>query len=131
MVAISEIVTVLPPKRLGTAELAEREALSELDLEVVERLGVAAVRDAGDRSATRLAAEAAGLLMAGLGDRPAPGAFVLVGGRFPELLMASEATRAQQDAGLTGGPGTARRAAGARQHAAGASAVPPAGDGQR
>lgn len=104
MVAISEIVTVLPPKRLDMAELAEREELSAMDLEVLERLGVAAVRDAGDRSATDLATEAARQLGHARGERPAPGAFVLVGGRFPELLMASEATRAQRDAGLTGGP---------------------------
>ncbi len=104
MVAISEIVMVLPQKRLEMAELAEREQLSELDLAVVERLGVAAVREADGRSAALLAAEAAKRLADGPGDRPAPGAFVLVGGRYPELLMASEATRAQREAGLTGGP---------------------------
>lgn len=103
MVAISEIVTVLPGKRLDMAGIAEREELSEQDVQVVERLGVATVRDAEDRSATALAAEAAGRLALGPGERRA-GAFLLVGGRFPELLMASEATRAQRDSGLTSGP---------------------------
>jgi 3-oxoacyl-[acyl-carrier-protein] synthase III len=100
MVAISEIVTVLPEKRLEMAELGAAEQLTELDREMVERLGVNAVRDAGDRSATDLAAQAARRLVRERGERPAPGAFVLVGGRYPQALMASEATKAQRDAGL-------------------------------
>lgn len=104
MVAISGIATVLPGKRLETAELAEREQLSELDREIVSRLGVTAVRDAGDRSATDLATRAASLLAGEPADRPsAPEAFILVGGRYQEKLMASEATRAQRGSGLTGG----------------------------
>ncbi len=104
MVAISDIATVIPGKRLGIAELAEREQLSELDREIVGRLGVTAVRDAADRSSTDLATEAAALLVGEPAERPAAQeAFVLISGRYPEKLMVSEATRAQRGAGLTGG----------------------------
>ncbi|MDI5966361.1 3-oxoacyl-[acyl-carrier-protein] synthase III C-terminal domain-containing protein [Streptantibioticus silvisoli] len=100
MAAISNIVTVLPEKRLEVAAVAERERLSGPDLAVVEQLGVAAVRDADGRSATDLAVEATRLLLAD-GDAARAGAFLLVGGRYPQALMASEATRAQRDSGLT------------------------------
>lgn len=103
MVAISGIFTNIPDRRVAVSELDEIAGLPAADREVIARLGVDAVRDAGDRSSADLAAEAAARLLEGRPDLPRPGAFILVGGRFPELLMASEATRAQRDAGLTGG----------------------------
>jgi 3-oxoacyl-[acyl-carrier-protein] synthase-3 len=96
---ISEIVTILPEKQVSATEVAERENLPAMDREILERLGIAAVREAEGRPATELAAEAARLVE----DR-SPGAFLLVGGRYPELLTASEATRAQRDSGFTEGP---------------------------
>ncbi len=100
MVAISEIVTVLPDERVPLSELAERAELSEPELATMDGLGVAAIRDAGRRSSTDLATEAARRLLDVRGSAPAPGALILVGGRYPERLMASAATRAQRDAGL-------------------------------
>ncbi|MER5638836.1 3-oxoacyl-[acyl-carrier-protein] synthase III C-terminal domain-containing protein [Kitasatospora sp. NPDC002227] len=98
MFGISEIVTILPEKRVSAAEVAEREDLAATDREILERLGIESVREAEGRPATELATEAARLLA----DRSAA-AFLLVGGRYPELLTASEATRAQRDSGLTDG----------------------------
>ncbi|MEZ0069287.1 3-oxoacyl-[acyl-carrier-protein] synthase-3 [Streptacidiphilus sp. MAP12-20] len=103
MVAITNIVTVLPPKQLGWAELAEREQLPEADRELISRLGIETVRDADGLNATELAATAARTLLQGRGPEPEPGALLLLGGRHPDLLMASEATRAQSAAGLRGG----------------------------
>ncbi|AUG75708.1 hypothetical protein CFP65_0759 [Kitasatospora sp. MMS16-BH015] len=101
MVGISEIVTVLPEKSIGLAEVAEREQLPELDREILARLGIETVGEAEGRPATELAAEAARRLVAGAPAPPA--AFLLVGGRHPELLTASEATRAQREAGINSG----------------------------
>ncbi|WP_441247475.1 3-oxoacyl-[acyl-carrier-protein] synthase III C-terminal domain-containing protein [Kitasatospora sp. McL0602] len=101
MVGISEIVTILPEKQVGALETAERENLPELDREILERLGIESVRDAEGRSATELATEAARQLVEGASRES--DAFLLVGGRFPELLTASEATRAQRAAGLRSG----------------------------
>jgi len=94
------IATVLPEQRVPVSELPEAAELAEPDLEVLRRLGIAEVRDAGERSAAALAAAAATALRRGA-DGPL-GAFILVGGRFPEFLMVSEATRVQRAAGLDG-----------------------------
>ncbi|MFD9903987.1 3-oxoacyl-[acyl-carrier-protein] synthase III C-terminal domain-containing protein [Streptomyces sp. NPDC059063] len=104
MAAISGICTLLPEKRIPVTELDELGELTDADRQLITSLGVAAVRDAGEASATDLAARAAGrLLETHRGLLPEPGAFILVGGRFPELLMASDATRVQRDIGLKGG----------------------------
>ncbi|MEI5102641.1 3-oxoacyl-[acyl-carrier-protein] synthase III C-terminal domain-containing protein [Streptomyces sp. PmtG] len=103
MAAISGIFTLLPDRRVPVTALDELGELGEADRQLIASLGVESVRDAGGRSASDLAAAAArGLLAEHSGTLPPPGAFLLVGGRFPELLMASEATRVQRDIGLDG-----------------------------
>lgn len=100
MVAISMISTVLPAARVRVCELAEWDELTDSDREVIRHLGIEEVRDAGEEHAAGLAITAvSGLRRAS--DGPL-GAFILVGGRFPELLMASEATRIQRAAGIDG-----------------------------
>ncbi|MFC1421401.1 3-oxoacyl-[acyl-carrier-protein] synthase III C-terminal domain-containing protein [Streptacidiphilus cavernicola] len=105
MAAITDIVTVLPPKRLDWTEVAEQEQLPDPERDLVSRLGIEQIRDAEGRSSTDLAAEALRLLLgrAERDGRDEPGALLLMSGRHPELLMASEATRAQRDSGMRGG----------------------------
>ncbi|MEU5978859.1 3-oxoacyl-ACP synthase [Streptomyces sp. NPDC047315] len=99
-ITVGPVATWFPERRLAVDQLPELADLPALRREHALSLGVDTVRDAGEASEVDLAERAAraALDRAGL-DAADVDALLLVQGRVPEYLLASEATRLQHRLG--------------------------------
>ena len=101
MIGIEAIAVHHPGPAVRVSALAELDDLADVDRQTCLGLGVDTVRDAGDQAPAELAAEACRQAMGQAGvDADEVDALLLAGSRAPEYLVASEATRVQQLAGL-------------------------------
>jgi 3-oxoacyl-[acyl-carrier-protein] synthase-3 len=97
MIGISSIAGCLPDRRIPVAELPEAPRLRPGEREVLDRLGIETVIDAGSSDAIDLAIEASRRCLAAADlDGDALDAILLCQSRAPLFLMSSEATRLQE-----------------------------------
>jgi 3-oxoacyl-[acyl-carrier-protein] synthase III len=103
MIGITAIRLLLPDTTTPLTALPEYETLAGDDKSLVGGLGIETVTEAPGAQGSELAAAAVrGLLADQQLDGRDVDALVLIGSRVPEYFVASEATRVQHLAGLTG-----------------------------
>lgn len=99
-ICLRTVATWFPPDVVPTATLPDLPDLPSAHRELVAKLGIDEIRDAGELTEIDLAEQAAhsALTRAGLAASDLDG-LILVQGRAPQYLMASEATRLQDRIG--------------------------------
>ncbi|MEV0222606.1 3-oxoacyl-[acyl-carrier-protein] synthase III C-terminal domain-containing protein [Streptomyces sp. NPDC050704] len=103
MTAISAVHLALPDTVTPVTALPEYPGLSDADRALVDGLGITSVGEAPGTGSSELAARAVRELLDARGlDGGEVDALLLIGGRVPDYFVASEATRVQHEAGLTG-----------------------------